>query len=461
MRLVSRVRPRMLSPLALQCGLFAASETLHRARSYQTKSRILDTRSSNPDCERLNLRHGHRPARAVKRRITIPGFAIIDRYVAREVLAPFGVGVGLLTFALVTARLLKLTEMVVNHGVSIADVLGLIGYIMPAFLEMTFPMAVLLGVLMGFGRMSGDQEMTAARACGVSLYRLAVPVIAVALGVYAVSSWFAFSVRPWANSNLTKKIFELTETTSSAGLKEKVFNSNFPGLVIYVDQISTSDESLKGVMISDARDPKQQNTIVASNGIIVPGKEGVITLRLFNGSIYGVEPKSESSHVTSFHIYDLSVEPSESLGVRAEDPDEMSYAALLATIRKARAAGKPDYDAETELAGKYTIPFATLLFALIGIPLGLKPARGGHSERFGVAVALFFLYYSLMRVGETLAQRGKIDAFIAMSLPDLAFIALAFWLFTRAATDRGDQGRGPGDLIWDLVERYERSRQAA
>ena len=101
-------------------------------------------------------------------RLAIPGFAIIDRYVAREVLAPFAVDVGLLTFALVTGKLLKLMDMVVNHGVSLGEVMGIMGYIMPAFLELTFPMAVLLGVLMGFGRMSSDQEMTAARACGVS-----------------------------------------------------------------------------------------------------------------------------------------------------------------------------------------------------------------------------------------------------------------------------------------------------
>jgi lipopolysaccharide export system permease protein len=107
------------------------------------------------------------------------------------------------------------------------------------------------------------------------------------------------------------------------------------------------------------------------------------------------------------------------------------------------------------------VPFATILFALLGISLGLKPARGGHSERFGVSVALFFLYYSLMRVGETLAQRGKLDAWIAMAIPDVVFTALALWFFYRAASDKGDAGRGPGDIIWDLVERFERSRQAA
>jgi lipopolysaccharide export system permease protein len=395
-------------------------------------------------------------------KLAIPGFAIIDRYVAREVLAPFAVDVGLLTFALVTGKLLKLMDMVVNHGVSLGEVLGIIGYIMPAFLELTFPMALLLGVLMGFGRMSTDQEMTAARACGVSLYRLAVPVMFVALGVYALSSYFAFSLRPWANSNLRDKLYELSQTRTSAGMKEKIFNSNFPGLVVYVDEMSDTDSSMKGVMISDARDSHNQNTIIAERGVILPdAKHDRLTLRLFEGSIFGIEPQNNATHVTSFKIYDLSVDTEESLGVSDVDPGEMTYAALRADIRDARAKGKPDYPAETELASKYTVPFATMLFALLGISLGLKPARGGHSERFGVSVALFFLYYSLMRVGETLAQRGKLNAWIAMSIPDLVFMALAFWFFYRSANDKGDAGRGPGDVIWDLVERYERSRQAA
>ncbi len=399
---------------------------------------------------------------ALRLGIAIPGFAIIDRYVAREVLAPFAVGVGLLTFALVTGRLLKLSDMVVNHGVSLGEVMRIIGYIMPAFLELTFPMAVLLGVLMGFGRMSSDQEMIAARACGVSLYRLAIPVLGVALMVYAISSYFAFSLRPWANSHLRQKLYELSQTRTSAGLKEKIFNSNFPGLVVYIDQMSDADSSLNGVLISDARDPHQQNTIVAKHGILIPEPHGTsITLRLFDGSIFGVEAKSDATHVTSFKTYDLSVNPEESFGISDQDPGEMTYPQLRATIAAAAASGKRNYDAETELAGKFTVPFATMLFALLGVSLGLKPARGGHSERFGVSVALFFLYYSLMRVGETLAQRGKLNAIVAMSIPDIVFTVLAIWLFYRAASDKGNQGRGPGDLIWDLVERYERSRQAA
>jgi lipopolysaccharide export system permease protein len=392
----------------------------------------------------------------------IPKITILDRYVAREVLAPFGMGVALLTFALVTGKLLKLTDMVVNHGVSLGEVLGLMAFIMPAFLELTFPMAVLLGVLLGFGRMSGDREMIAARACGVSLYRIAVPVMLVATIVYVVSSWFAFSIRPWANLSLEQRLFYLTRTRISSVLKEKVFNGGFKGLVIYVDKVSEGPEGLEGVMISDARTPDQQNTIIARRGTLIPDEtRNDLTLRLFDGSIFGVDATSDASHVTSFRSYDLVIPPNDDLEASWLSPDEMSYPTLMAAITNGRASGKRNYEAETELASKYLVPIATLLFALLGVSLGLKPARGGQSERFGVSVALFFFYYSLMRVGRTLGESGRLNAFVAMAIPDLVFVALAVWLFVRAAEDRGNEGSGPGDIIWNLIERIERSRGAA
>src|SRR5271166_3632669 len=153
----------------------------------------------------------------------MPKVSILDRYILRETLGPMLFGLALLTFAMVAGRMLKLIELVMNHGVGVSEILKLIGFIMPGFLEMTFPMAVLLGVLLGFGRMSGDQELTAARACGISLYRLAVPVMGLALVVYAISSWFAFKVRPWANAHLEERLYDLTRTRTSAGLREKVF----------------------------------------------------------------------------------------------------------------------------------------------------------------------------------------------------------------------------------------------
>lgn len=390
----------------------------------------------------------------------LPKIAIIDRYVLAETIGPLAFGLAMLTFALVAGRMLKLVELVVNHGVTFGEVLRLVGYIMPAFLELTFPMGMLLGVLLGFGRMSTDLELTAARACGISLYRLSTSIMVLALFGYALSSWLAFSVRPWANTRLRESLFELTQTKATAGIKEKVFNMNFPGLIIYADHIDHSGSGMSGVLISDARNPAQQSTIIARHGVVVPDRrEKSITLRLRDGSIYGVDAQSNDTHVTSFNLYDLSVRPGESLGIMPHDPQEMDYDELQDHIAEQRAGGQPDYIAETELARKFTIPIATVFFAMLGVSLGLKPARGGQSERLGVSIALFFGYYALMRAAQTLAERGKLDALIAMAIPDVVFAVLAIWMFYRSANDRGDQGRGPGDLVWDVIERFERRRE--
>ncbi|MGH7864018.1 MAG: LPS export ABC transporter permease LptF, partial [Candidatus Binataceae bacterium] len=326
----------------------------------------------------------------------------MDRYVARQVLGPFALGVIVLTFALVSGRMLKLTDMIVNHGVTLPEIGRLLAYVMPGFLELTFPMALLIGVLLGFGRMSSDHEMTAARSCGVSLYRLAVPVMIIAVVVYAVSSWFAFSIRPWSMTRLGEQIYQLSRTRTSAGLQEKIFNRSFGGLAIYVDSMSDTDGNLRGVLISDARDRDQPTTIIARRGIILPDdRSESVTLRLFNGSVFAVGANDATSNVTHFRIYDISIRPKDVLTNRTRDPITMSWVELKETIAAARAAGKPDLEAERERAVKFTIPIATPIFALLGIALGLKPARGGYSERFGVSVAAFFIYYALMRVGQT------------------------------------------------------------
>ena len=387
---------------------------------------------------------------------------ILDRYVAREVLGPFAMSLGILTFALVVAKLLKLIELVVNHGVGLGEVLTLIGYIMPGFMELSFPMAVLLGVLLGFGRMSSDQELTAARACGIGLHRLAEPALGMAIIACGLSSWLAFQVRPWANSSLRQKLFQLTRTRPVAGLKEKVFNRNFSGLVVYVDQIAPEDSKLQGVLISDTRDPHEQSTIIAQNGMLIPDeRRQTITLRLLDGSNFGVDAENNTTHISSFAVYDLNINPGEALGVIQHDPQEMNGPELSRIIAQSRRAGPRNFVAEAELAHRFVVPVATLLFAVLGVALGLKPARGGQSERFGVSLFLFFAYYTLLRTGQSFAESGRINAFIAMSLPDVVFAALGAWLFYRAATDRGDQGRGSADLLWDLIERFERRRAPA
>ncbi|MGH2670495.1 MAG: LptF/LptG family permease, partial [bacterium] len=206
---------------------------------------------------------------------------ILNRYVFLEVLVPFFFGLAVFTFVLLIARILKLIEMVVNRGVPLLEMLKVFSLILPAFLEVTVPMALLLVILLGFGRLSSDSELVALKTCGISLYQTIVPVSVFTAMTCILTFVIATTVRPWSNGALKRELFEVVKSRATAGFREKVFNNDFPGMVIYVEEIEAGGGALKGILIADARSPSQQNTVIAKIGLVIPNEDTKsVTLRL-------------------------------------------------------------------------------------------------------------------------------------------------------------------------------------
>src|SRR5262245_5043863 len=153
---------------------------------------------------------------------------IVHRYLFREICVPFALGLSIFTFVLLLARLLKLIELVVNRGIPIANVARVILYLLPAFLELTVPMAMLLAILIAFGRLSADAEITALRSSGVSLYQLAPPVATFVLLVTVATAGLAWWARPQAIRALRTTMWDIARTRATAGLKPQIFNDEFP-----------------------------------------------------------------------------------------------------------------------------------------------------------------------------------------------------------------------------------------
>jgi lipopolysaccharide export system permease protein len=361
---------------------------------------------------------------------------IIDFYIAREVAIPVALSVGIITVALIVERLLKLVDLIVNQGVSLTEVLTLLGYLIPTLLVLGLPMAMLLGVLLGIGRMSGDHEFIAARACGFSLNRLALPVIALAVALYPIEVLMATKIAPLANARLHSQILQLMRTRATSALTEKVFNHNFGGVVIYFDRSEPPGTKLFDVLISDNRDPSAKSVIFAHTGLLLPHtQDAAVTLRLLDGWIFGAEGRAHGQHIARFEVYDINVSPNNGLSMAERSPLEMSTEELRIAIGAARARGQPNIPAEIERAHRWTFPAAIFPFVVIGMVLGLTRARRGRPERFASAIALFFCYYVLMNVGEALATAGKLDAYLGASVPDLFFTVVAIILFRRSADD--------------------------
>jgi lipopolysaccharide export system permease protein len=379
---------------------------------------------------------------------------IIHRYIFREVLTPFLLGLSVFTFVLLIARLLKLIELVVNRGLPPMQILRLLAFLMPAFLELTVPMAMLLAILIAFGRLSADAEMVAMRSSGLSIYQLVPPVILFVAMTTLATAGLSMYARPWANHNLKHELWDIARTRVSAGLKPQVFNDEFPGLVIYAEHIDSRTDRLIHVLISDERDPNQHNTVFAREGYMISDNDTqTVILRLLDGTIH-TSGERQSDYHTDFETYDVNLDLRESLAggqtAKQDDPNEMTLPELREAIELKRAAAKPAGPELVEFHRKFAIPFACVVFGLVGVPLGIEPARNVRSRGFAVSLAVIFVYYILLSAGQGFAEQGTIPAWFGLWLPNMIFGTVGIVLLHRAARERALFGTWIPDLVASL-----------
>jgi lipopolysaccharide export system permease protein len=390
---------------------------------------------------------------------------ILDRYILRELLVPFVLGLAVFTSILLVVRILKLVELVVNRGVPLWQILKVFSYILPAFLEVTVPMALLLAVLVAFGRLSTDSEIIALRAAGVSLYRLLIPVGGFAVAVAVLTLGLSTYARPWGNTLLRTGLYDIVRTRAVAGIKPKIFNDEFNGLVIYVDHIQPATDELEGVLISDTRDPTTRNTVYAESGRLYSDVERhSLTLRLERGGIYSAGPKGHDYQDTRFTTYDIMLDLDAALSqlrTRSRDADEMTLPELREAIAAKAAQNDPAFEERIEVQRKFSIPFACLVFAALGVPLGITPSRSVHSRGFSVSLVLIFVYYLLLTFGQNLGDRGALPPTVAVWLPNAVLSVVAVWLLARAAREAGSGQPGLWAQLTGSLRQWTAWRRAA
>lgn len=360
----------------------------------------------------------------------------LHRYLAREMVVPFGLGFVVFTFILFMQQVLKLVEMILNKGVPVATVAELVAYVLPSFLGLTVPMATLLAILVAFGRLSGDSEVTAMKGCGISLYQLYPPVLLLALAAYGASTLLSLYAVPWGKQGFKRIVFEIANSRAEAGIKERVFNTDFDGLTLYVDRADIRGSRLTGVFIADRREGSQPTIIVAGEGRIVSDPQAkAVTLHLVNGTIQRPGRDPATYHRAEFKTYDLRLDVG---GLASFQRSALKFTDLSPEEMKAelRALGRGDASRNKKLVAyheKFSMPFASLVFAVIGVPLGLQSRRSGRATGYPLAILVFLVYYVLLSVGETLGGSGLLPPALSVWLPNLALGAVGLVLFRAAA----------------------------
>jgi lipopolysaccharide export system permease protein len=359
-------------------------------------------------------------------------------YILKEILPVFFIGLMTFTIILLMDKILKLIELVVNRGGSLSDVLMLFLFISPSFLIITIPVAVLLGTLLTFGRLSSDSEITAFKASGMSLYQLFFPIFVFALATFLLTSFLVFYGLPWGNRGFKATLYRLVQSKADIEIKERVFNDAFSGLVVYVDRVPLQGSHMEGILIYDQREKGKSNTILAKEGFIVNNPESQeIILRLRNGDIHRFEPEAHTFQKITFGTYDLKLELAKTFAaIEKKLKDwEMSIDDIRKKIEEIKRTGGNTTPYEIELHKRYAIPFTCFVFALIGVPLGIQPHRSGRSYGFILSILILIAYYVSLTASEILAARKIIPAFAAGWIPNLLFSGLGTYLLVKTASE--------------------------
>jgi lipopolysaccharide export system permease protein len=353
---------------------------------------------------------------------------ILDRHIIREILTPFFLSISALTLVLFLQRIYRLVELIISKGATVSSTAKLFVYVMPSFLVLTIPMSFLVATLTAFTQLSSDSEVTAMKASRFSLYNMIRPVMLLAVLAFAVTTLTSLIVAPQANHALKVHLFNMVKSRAMVGIEPGVFSSTFDGMVIYVDKMESLDK-MQGIFISDERSARDPAAIVARGGRLIADPESLkVTLAMQQGSILTL-PRDEQSYSTmDFDSGNLYLDISHALIQRGPldlESDEISSLELYRQLKRARQEGKPTIDMESELHKRLSIPFACLLFGLIGAPLGIRRSRSGKSAGVSIALLVVLLYYVVLAAGTNLSNTGKLSPAVAYWLPNVLMMAAA------------------------------------
>jgi LPS export ABC transporter permease LptG len=386
-------------------------------------------------------------------------FPVLDRYIARELVSPFVFGCALFTFFLVIDRIYHLTDLVITKGVPFYLVMELLLFMLPSFLAHTLPMALLVAVLLAGGRLASDLEIVACKAAGLSALRLFRPVLAASLLITGATAGLTLVVNPAANGEFQRQLFRILQARAVSGLQERVFNTTFGDLTIYVEDVSASQVALHGLLVSDERDPTLSRIISAREGRLLTDEANRrITLRMMNGAVNEADivpvdvPKTTADtpsptggaagasryRYTRFDIYDMSLSVDSPLrgAPRAEKPEkDLSLGDLGAKIAEYRDDPHSRAPFEIERHKRYALPMAALVFGLVAFPLAIRSHRGGRSIALVGSLAILVTYYLLMTSLEGAALRSRVPAGVAIWAPNVLFGVAGLGLLIATARE--------------------------
>ena len=302
---------------------------------------------------------------------------ILDRYIVREIVRHAFLGLLTFTFVLFVPKLVRLMELFVRHSGSSSQILKLFLCILPSILVFTIPMAVLIGVLLGLGRMSMDSEIIALTSLGISRKRILLPVGVLAVLGAALTLLMTVVLAPRSLRAFRDIETSLITSQISYQIPPRVFDERLPHVVLYINDVGANGIHWNGVFLAEVGGESGARITLAEGATVIAEPSlGKLELHLNAGTTHEFQRETPDQYaVSTFERNDLSIESTtlDNDKVRVLSNPERSLTDLW------RDRGPRWRDARVELYQRFAFPFACFAFALIAVPLGAQPRRGGRA----------------------------------------------------------------------------------
>lgn len=367
------------------------------------------------------------------------------RYIWREVTTPFAGAVLFFVFVLMMFQVIRLAELFVVHNVSGRMIAQVLFYLALTFLPAVVPIAFLLAVLVGFGRLSADSEITAMKSVGLSLYRLAAPIMGLGLVLFIANLCLNLYLVPWANRMFRYELFRISNTKAIATIKEGRFTEDFFDMVLFADKVDSKANTMERVFIYNAKDNQLPVTVVADHGQIFTNRRDAnglpgLILRLFHGSLHRVNPATQLYEFIQFSSYDIFLRLASAKVVGVEKPRTMDFASLRQRIKymedlpnKQREDFRETNRLKVEYWSRFALSFACVIFAFLGVGFGTVRTRTVRSNSLMICLFVMLGYWTLHSAGMRWGEEGYIPAFFAMWMSNMILLFIGIFALRKSA----------------------------
>src|SRR6266849_6399313 len=391
-------------------------------------------------------------------------FRTLHRYVIREILPPMFLSLLIFTFILDIPPLMQQLQALIAKGVPWATAGRMLLTLIPQALGLTIPMSLLVGLLIGLGRMSGDRETVALLACGVSPYRLLRPVLLLTAVAGGAHLWIMLWAIPDANQTFRQISYEVISQQVENDVRPQVFFTNFPNWVLYARDVPPGG-GWKDVLVADTTKPEATVLYMASRGrLLLDRQKQTVDLVLEDGTRYsnrGDDRKRVETYRFPQQLV-IQLDP-KSVFSRFEllrGMNELDIPGLQAQAADKRKNGQPAHQEMEAIQQRFSFPASCVVFAIIGVALGLTVARDGKLAGFVVGIAVIFAYYVFLELAQSVTRgyysgadggaRSLLVAQLSRWVPNL--ILLPFGILALIWRARWAEGRIPFRSVVKLTQ---------